>query len=498
MCLISGGFHYWYYMIESKITVHMQSRPNTPVSTPRGSQVSLNLNDLTESNRSHSRSHLHLPHLAALHRTYEPVGVLESQTYTDLEATFQTSLNEKPTHYEDMVMLVSSSCADLLGECERGMSVVIRWLESVNSDRLYSRLWKRHTKAAERREISAEVGKAVELLRCEIDRFQQDKRLEVLEPHMRWFQSETHKNRQPSYRLLFSSFFYQFHLREFAVSLHAMLEQLHEDDATHQLPHWWVPSFMEVSKWLAKGGENKDKASNEDLACEDQDPEHIPHITNPEDEAIQVQPRNPDAGPPSNVGHLVGRFVVKSFKLITRADIFYAIKAGIVTVLVALPIYFKSTAGWFYFNRGIWAVIMTALTISQFTADTMFGFVVRLVATFLGALLAMVIWYIGSGGGDGNAFGLSAVLAVVLPFILFIRVNFVYHLNFYLIVDLHLTYASSHFLYYNRHRSRIQLARRCSSSSFANCRLITHLPFRRCWVLAGRLHGADSSPSPSE
>jgi hypothetical protein len=411
----------------------MQSRPNTPVSTPRDSQVSLNINELSESSRSHSRSHLSLPHLAALHRTYEPVGVLESQTYTDLEATFQTALNEKPTHYEDMVLLLSSSCSDLLDECERGMSVVIEWLESVNSDRLYSRLWKSKSKAAQRREISRKVEEAVEMLQREIDRFQKDKRLEVLEPHLKWFESDTHKHRQPSYRLLFVSFFYQFHLREFAVSLHALLEQLHENDATHQLPHWWVPSFMEVSKWLAKGGEHKDKASNEDLAGEDQDPEHIPHITNPEDEAIQVQRRNPDAWPPTNVGHLFGRFVVRSYKLLVRPDIFFAIKAGIITVLVALPSYFKSTAGWFYFNRGIWAVIMTALTIAQFTADTIFGFVVRLVATFLGALLGMLLWYLGSGGGIGNAYGLAAVLAVVLPFILFIRVNFVCHFSIWLI-----------------------------------------------------------------
>ena len=473
----------------------MQSRPNTPVSTPRGSQVSLNINDLSESNRSHSRSHLHLPHLAALHRTYEPVGVLESQTYTDLEATFQTSLNEKPTHYEDMVMLVSSSCCDLLGECERGMSVVIEWLESVNSDRLYSRIWKRRTKSAERRDISAKVEEAVEMLQREIDRFQKDKRLEVLEPHMKWFESETHKHRQPSYRLLFASFFYQFHLREFAVSLHALLEQLHEDDATHQLPRWWVPSFKEVSKWLAGGGENKDKASSEDLAGEDQDPEHIPHITNPEDEAIQVQPRNPDAGPPTNIGHLVGRFVVRFFKLLVRPDIFFAIKAGIITVLVALPSYFKSTAGWFYLNRGIWAVIMTALTIAQFTADTIFGFVVRLVATLLGAALGMVVWYIGSGGGDGNPFGLAAVLAVVLPFILFIRVNFVYQLVFYLTLDLPLTDAGSHLLHYHRYYYWLQLARCILCPSLANCRIITLMLSLPCWVLVGKSLGAGSSLS---
>src|SRR5947199_5848205 len=118
-----------------------------------------------------------------------------------------------------MVMLLSSSCSELLGKCERGMSVVIEWLESVNSDRLYSRLWKNKSKTTERREISQKVEEAVQMLQGEIDRFQREKRLEVLEPHMKWFESDTHKHRQPSYLIILASFFYHFHVREFPISL---------------------------------------------------------------------------------------------------------------------------------------------------------------------------------------------------------------------------------------------------------------------------------------
>jgi hypothetical protein len=143
---------------------------------------------------------------------------------------------------------------------------------------------------------------------------------------------------------------------------------------------------------------------------------------------------------------------------------------------------------------------MTALTIAQFTADTIFGFVVRLVATFLGALLGMILWYIGSGSGDGNPFGLAAVLAVVLPFILFIRINFVHHFAFYLTLDLHLTNAGSHLLYYHRHYRRIQLARRIAPPPpfLANRSIITLLLFLHSWVLAGRSHGAGLLLLPSE
>ena len=406
----------------------MQSRPNTPVTTPRGSQVSLDVNELLESSESsHSKSHLHLPHIPALHRRYEPVGVLESQSYSDLEATFQQSLNEKPTHYEDMVLLTASTCTDLLSECERGMSVLIKWFESVNSDRIYGRFWGRKKKIAERRELTAKLEEAIELLEAELDQFRCEKRLGVLNPHLRWFKSERHKHRQPSYRLLFQSFFYQFHLIEFSASLLALLMELRQHDVEQPLPKWRIPRFVEVSKWIANGGEDKNKVGREDLAGDNEDPEEIPHIEVDygNEEPIQVQKRNPDAGPPTNIGHLIGRVIVTAYKLVIRPDIFFVIKAGIITVLIASVAWSKTTAAFWYDNRGIWVVIMCALTISQYTADTIFGFVVRICGTFFGAVLGMAIWYIGSGNGPGNPYALLAILGMVLPFIVFIRINFV-------------------------------------------------------------------------
>ena len=325
-----------------------------------------------------------------------------------------------------MVMLVSSTCTDLLGECDRGMSVLIKWFECVNSDRIYNRFINRREKIEERKEISAKLEETIEILQTEIERFRNEKRLDVLDPHLKWFRSENRKHRQPSYRLLFLSFFYQFHLIEFATSLHSLLVELDQHDSTQPLPKWWIPGLLEISKWIAKGGENKDKASHEDLAGVDQDPEDIPHITDPEnEEPLQVEKRNPDAGPPTNVGHLIGRVIVGFHKLLIRPDIFFTIKAGIVTVLIASVAWSKATAAFWYDNRGIWVVIMCALTIAQFTADTIFGFVVRITGTFLGAVLGMAIWYIGSGSGTGNAYALLAILAVCLPFIIFIRINFV-------------------------------------------------------------------------
>jgi hypothetical protein len=39
---------------------------------------------------------------------------------------------------------------------------------------------------------------------------------------------------------------------------------------------------------------------------------------------------------------------------------------------------------------------MAALTSTQFTGDTTFGFVVRVLGTFLGAIVGLTVWYIGA------------------------------------------------------------------------------------------------------
>jgi 4-amino-4-deoxy-L-arabinose transferase-like glycosyltransferase len=67
---------------------------------------------------------------------------------------------------------------------------------------------------------------------------------------------------------------------------------------------------------------------------------------------------------------------------------------------------------------------MGQLTLARFRGDTAFGLVARLISTFFGGLLGMVIWYISSGRGSGNAIGLAAVCAVAFPLMIFGRLYY--------------------------------------------------------------------------
>lgn len=68
---------------------------------------------------------------------------------------------------------------------------------------------------------------------------------------------------------------------------------------------------------------------------------------------------------------------------------------------------------------------MVMLTMARFVGDTVFSFVLRIRATFIGALLGLLLWSIGApGDGRGNAYGIAAVCAVAFPGMMFFRAYF--------------------------------------------------------------------------
>jgi hypothetical protein len=116
---------------------------------------------------------------------------------------------------------------------------------------------------------------------------------------------------------------------------------------------------------------------NEDL------PEAIPGLN----QGMFTSRRNPDHSAPITLLQEIGELIHSSTRWMTRSDILFGIKSAFLLPLVALPAFFPSSAFFFYTERGIWVVIMAALTSQQFVGDTAFGFVSRIYGT-LGSFLS--------------------------------------------------------------------------------------------------------------
>ncbi|KAF8548399.1 hypothetical protein OG21DRAFT_1449193 [Imleria badia] len=133
--------------------------------------------------------------------------------------------------------------------------------------------------------------------------------------------------------------------------------------------------------------------------------------------------RDPDALPPRNALERTMNWLYHIAKAIGGGNVLFALKAGILTIILSLPSFLESSAEFAYKNKFVWVVIMAQLTLSRFRGDTAFGFVTRIVSTFVGGIVGTVMWfvYISTGSGHGNAFGLAAVCFVCFPFFFFCR-----------------------------------------------------------------------------
>ncbi len=112
--------------------------------------------------------------------------------------------------------------------------------------------------------------------------------------------------------------------------------------------------------------------------------------------------RDPDALDPEGFLQVVGHTIYFWSRRPFHGNTLFGVKAAVLIALVSLPAYMKSSAGWCYENRAIWAIFMAQLTLARFRGETAFALFSRILATVIGGVFALVIWYISTGDGRGK------------------------------------------------------------------------------------------------
>ncbi|KAI8307252.1 hypothetical protein K4K59_011141 [Colletotrichum sp. SAR11_240] len=92
----------------------------------------------------------------------------------------------------------------------------------------------------------------------------------------------------------------------------------------------------------------------------------------------------------------------------------HALRTLVVTIALALPAVIPSSAGFYYREKGFWAMVMGQLAIEPYMSDLLSGIIIRTLSTVAGGIIGLVCWYIGAGSGPGNPYGLAAVMAVLI------------------------------------------------------------------------------------
>ncbi|KAL7947902.1 hypothetical protein V8C42DRAFT_316069 [Trichoderma barbatum] len=118
----------------------------------------------------------------------------------------------------------------------------------------------------------------------------------------------------------------------------------------------------------------------------------------------------------------VSRAIVGTYRWLTNPAGMYAIRMVIVTLATAIPASLPHSAGFFYREKGLWAVITAQTCVLLYMADFTFSLVSRALGTVIGGVFGLVAWYIGSGSGPGNPYGMAASVAVFTVICMWLRV----------------------------------------------------------------------------
>ncbi|KAJ5182610.1 hypothetical protein N7492_000226 [Penicillium capsulatum] len=118
----------------------------------------------------------------------------------------------------------------------------------------------------------------------------------------------------------------------------------------------------------------------------------------------------------------LGRVILGTYHWIISAEGMYALRMVVVTIALGIPAVIPSSAGFYFRQKGLWALIMGQTTVVVYMSDFTLSLVSRAVGTVVGGVMGLVAWYIGSGHGSGNPYGLAAIMAPVVVILMWGRI----------------------------------------------------------------------------
>ncbi|KAF7303825.1 hypothetical protein MIND_00612300 [Mycena indigotica] len=241
--------------------------------------------------------------------------------------------------------------------------------------------------------------------------------LPLLDKYMRQQSSNTAAGYQIPLRSLYIAYVFAASLLGVAESVQILVGNVQSLCNKRARRRLWAPTQLR-SLWqvvVARGDEG-DGAFGEDTspqrAGNDSD------IT-PEE---KVYRRDPDSRPPTNALQKVMHILHHAYLWTHTAEAIFIFKYVIVSLGLWLPSVIRSSARFYYDEKGIWALIMAQTTLNIYAADQIFNYVTRLVGTFVGLLIGLVAWYAGDGHGIGNYYGAAAAYGVCVFPLVFFRV----------------------------------------------------------------------------
>ncbi|RDW66627.1 hypothetical protein BP5796_09376 [Coleophoma crateriformis] len=318
---------------------------------------------------------------------------------------------------EKSLQALSTSSEKLMGACRESYIAIIEAISLSNS----------RSRAASRTEMLQKHTETLQELKENRITFVELTAQSLLEPHSHLFDENgflrIEEEQFPPLTGFMMGLLFEDRLLQLADALETLLSRIVELESTRTKIQLWLPKrIMGLLGWIS----STDDSENPIRAEEHADTRTLISATEPaklsaEDKADKqkevlsaraqyISMKTPNGRRRSKSSQIL----LKIIKWVSSTEGVFALRVVVVTLALSVPAVIRSSAGFYYREKGLWAVIMAQLAMAPYTGDLVFGIAVRIVGTVIGGVVGMVAWYIGAGNGGGNPYGIAAIMAVVI------------------------------------------------------------------------------------
>ncbi|CDZ98124.1 Predicted membrane protein [Phaffia rhodozyma] len=384
------------------------------------------------------------------------------QNLRHLKLRTQISEKERANGHDLQALLpiLRSSSSELRQSLIDALKSLISWLEMANSTR-WSKFFKKNDKNTQAQEIEQklEMERKLEALRQALVKFKEIERRNLVEGPFGGYFKELEKNKKTIDRLnhegfsaksLFVCFVFTTTLESYAEAFISFFEfaiQLRGKRPASRL--WWPTGFgklwrkitaddgtrsgeidsplISVASDIGRPRTSDDTLNQDDLAEEEADGDEDEGRKKfaggiDYDEKEPNLARDPDANPPRTGFQRTSVKIGVFFGWLRSSKGLFSLRYALVSVCLWVIAVHPKTAQFNYQNRGLWALIMSQTGLAVFAGEQIATFILRMSGTVVGCVLGMVAWYMGSGHGNGNPYGVIAATLVLLTPWIFMRI----------------------------------------------------------------------------
>ncbi|CAI4212384.1 unnamed protein product [Parascedosporium putredinis] len=320
--------------------------------------------------------------------------------------------DNQPLREETVRKLITAS-EDAMGACLEGIEAAGECIAMVNRCR-----WFGKPSPAERQQVSARCHAALLWLRKARPAYIRESTDTVLDAYLRTAEPGTAKDPHAwaagRLRSLVIGMVYEEHVVVAMAGVEGFIDRVVTTfDASPRTRLWSPANFHKASAWAF----DKNARAPDMAPASEEDPDKVlASRTKKAEERLRVR-----RGHYSVRRNPVGQAISATFDWLTNPEGLYALRMVIVTIATSIPGLLPQTAGFFYREKGIWALIMAQTGLVLYMADFTFSVMSRILGSVNGGVLGLAVWYIGSGNGPGNPYGLSGAMAVALVVLVWCR-----------------------------------------------------------------------------